>query len=35
LDRLIGTYLVVLLTTKKAYIQGKMLFLNDVSLEGF
>jgi hypothetical protein len=33
--RLIGTYLVVLLTTKKAYIQGKRLFSNDVSMEGF
>jgi len=35
LVRLIYIYLVVLLTTKKAYIQGKRLFSNDVSKEEF
>ena len=35
LVRLIGTYLVVLLTTKKACILSKRLFSNDVSIEGF
>jgi hypothetical protein len=35
LARLIGTYYVVLLTTKKAYIHGKRPFSNDIIMEGF
>jgi hypothetical protein len=32
---MISIYLVVLLTTKEGYIQGKRLFSNDVSMEEF
>jgi len=32
---MITIYLVILLTTKKVYIQGKRLFSNDVSMEEF